>query len=352
MNQIAICIGSVVIYWPAIVIALGVAVTFSFAYGLYAANGGKKQAMWAMFPIAVVLGVLISRTIHWYCHSDQYTGFFSAITDYSSGGYVLPGVFMGVAAAVLIVKALGLTDSAGKMFDCLAPAACLGVAVIRMSALFNTSCRGKILITNPALQHYPLASAITMANGNVEYRFAVFFAEFFVMLLLFVVTMHWFNRRRNWPMKGEVSDRGNVALLWLAVYGGTQVFLDSMRYDSSFLPANGFISLVMILGTAALVLVMVYFTVMSVKVNGFKVKQLVLWVVFLGCGGGGGYMEYLVQRYGNMYLPVYAGMISLVLVMCVCMRMMYGTVCLTKAEKKLKEELEGMNQGLKEEATV
>lgn len=348
MSEIAICVGNVVIYWSSIIIFLGVAVTFAFAYSLYLANGGKRAAMWAMLPVAIVLGVVLSRLIHWYCHAEQYTGMVGALTDFGSGDYCMPGAFFGAVIAVLLVKGLRLTESAGKMFDCLAPAATLGVAVIRLSALFNVSCRGKIQVNTPSLQRLPLASPVTTANGTVEYRLATFFIEFIVMLVLFLIVMHLFNKRRNWPTKGDMPVHGNVALLYLAFYGATQVILDSTRYDSSFLPANGFISLVMILGAAALVGVMVYFTVWSVKLNGFAVKHAVLWVLFVAAAGGAGFMEYLVQRYGNMYLPVYAGMSALLLTMCILVNVMYRTVCLTGEEKKAKEEAEQMNPALKE----
>jgi len=348
MNQVAICIGGIVIYWSAIVIFLAVAVCFNFAYGLYVANGGKKSAMWAMLPISIVLGAVFSRLIHWYCHAEQYSGLVGALTEFGAGDYCLPGAFFGVVIAVLIVKALRMTDSAGKMFDAIAPAATLGVAVLRMSALFNVSCRGKIQINNPDLQMLPLASPVTTANGAVEYRLATFCIEFIVMLVLFVIVMHYFNKRRSWPMKGDTPVHGNVALLYLAFYGATQVILDSTRYDSSFLPINGFISLVMILGAVSLAGVMIYYTVMSLRANGFMVKQAVMWVLFLGAAGGAGYMEYLVQRYGNMYLPVYSGMAALLLIMSVLVVIMYHTVCLSKEEKQRLE----LNAGLKETVEV
>ena len=145
------------------------------------------------------------------------------------------------------------------------------------------------------------------------------------------------------------SREGNVARMFLLLDSAVEIVLDSTRYDSSFLPANGFISLVMILGAASLVLVMGYYTVHSVKVNGFMVKHVVLWVLFLAAAGGAGFMEYLVQRYGNMYLPVYSGMAALLLLMSILLVIMYRTVCLTKAEKKQLEEMAAMNPALQEE---
>ena len=352
MSQIAICVGNVVIYWSSILIFLGVAVTFALAYSLYTANGGKKSVMWTMLPMSIVLGVVLSRLIHWYCHAEQYAGLIGALTDFGSGDYCLPGAFFGVVIAVLLLKALRLIDDAGKLFDSLAVSAPLGVAVIRLSALFNASCRGKIQINNPALQRLPLGSPVSVANGAVEYRLATFFIEFMVMVVLFLIVLRLFNKRRNWPTKGETPVHGNVALLFLAYYGATQVILDSTRYDSSFLPANGFVSLVMILGAVSLAGVMVYYTVLSFRANGFMKKHVVMWVLFLAAAGGAGYMEYLVQRYGNMYLPVYSGMSALLLIMCILVRTMYRTICLTKAEKKELENAEQMNPALKKETVA
>jgi len=330
MNGVAICIGSVIIYWSAIVIFLAVALCFALTYALYTANGGKKAAMWTMLPVAVILGVVLSRAVHWYCHSEQYAGFMSAITDYSAGDYCLPGAFLGVILAVLLVRALRLTDSAGKLFDCLVPGAALGLAVLRLSALFNESCRGKIIVENPALQRLPLASGITTANGDVEYHFATFFVEFMVLMVLFVIIMSLFGKRRNRPMQGNTPVNGNIGLLFLAFYGSMQVVVDSTRYDSSFLPANGFISLVQIVGAVFVVGVMVYYTVWSLKSNGRSMKQLVLWVLFLAAVGGTGYLEYLVQRHGDWYLMCYGLMSLTCLVMCIVVYSMYRTVCLPK----------------------
>lgn len=331
MNGVAICIGSTMIYWSAIIIFLGVAACFTLSYSLYTANGGQKAAMFAMLPMATVLGVVLSRVLHWYCHSEQYLGFLSAITDYSSGSYCLPGVFFGVMLAVLLVKALGLTDSAGKMFDCLAPGAALGVAVIRLSCLFNESGRGKIIINDPALQRLPLGSGITTAAGDVEYHLATFFIEFMVMLVLFAVTLALFTGRSR-PMKGNAPVHGNTGLLFLGFFGATQVVLDSTRNDSSFLPINGFISFVMIVGAVYLVGAMIYYTVWSVKTNGRTAKQIVLWVLFLAAVGGTCYLEYLVQRHGDWYLMCYSLMSLAALVMCVLLYIMYRSVRLPKSE--------------------
>ena len=94
MNPIAISTGSTVIYWSAVVIALGIAAGFALSYSLYISHGGRSTAMWLLLPLALLFSVPLCRAIHWYCHLEQYTSFIRAITDYSTGSYCLPGALL------------------------------------------------------------------------------------------------------------------------------------------------------------------------------------------------------------------------------------------------------------------
>ena len=177
MNPIAISTGSTVIYWSAIVIALGIAAGFALSYSLYISHGGRAAAMWLLLPLALLFSVPLCRAIHWYCHPEQYTSFIRAITDYSTGSYCLPGALLGTFLAALVVRGLDLTGNMARLLDCVAPGGALIVVFIRLSALFNSSCRSKIAITTPLLQHLPIGSGITNSMGAVEYRFATFFVQ-------------------------------------------------------------------------------------------------------------------------------------------------------------------------------
>lgn len=342
MSQIAICIGGIVIYWSSIVIALGVAVCCTMTYALYTAHGGKIKGLAVMYPMAIVFSVIISRLVHWYCHSEQYTSIFSALFDYSAGDYCLCGVFMGVILAVLLVKKLRYIDDAGKLFDALVPGSILGIALIRLSALFNTSCRSKIVVTNEAYQRLPFASAIPVSDGSVEYRFATFFVEAMILMLLFLVMLRMYYKRRDWPMKGGTRASGHVGLLFLAFYSALIVISDSTRYDSSYLPINGFVSFVQVLGGVCLFGIMIYYTVCSVKANGFSWKQIVLWVLFVAGVGGTGYLEYLVQRHGDWYLMCYSAMSGTCFLMALCIYLMYRTVCHSRKEVKAMKAMAQM----------
>ena len=183
MNPIAIYSGTTVIYWNAIVICLGIAACFALSFSLYTANGGNGSALCVFFPLAIALSVFICRLLHWYCHIEQYTGLASALKNYSTGGYCMPGLLLSIPLAAFIVSKLHLARSGASLLDSVAPGAALCIAFIRLSSLFTNSCRSKISVNNPALQHLPLASGIVNSSGGTEYRFATFFVHFLLMLL-------------------------------------------------------------------------------------------------------------------------------------------------------------------------
>lgn len=333
MNQIAVCIGNIFIYWSSVIIFLGIAACFALTYALYTSHGGRGSALWLLLPLALLFSVLFSRLIHWYCHMEQYAGFWRAMTDYSQGDYCLHGAVLGTMLAALLVRKLGFTQNLGRLFDCLAPGAALCIAFIRLSALFNSSCRSKIVVTNPLFQHLPIASGISTASGGTEYRFATFFVQFLVMLIIFWILLRFFYRRRRYPMKNDYPRDGNVGLMFLVYYNAVELVLDSTRYDSSFLPINGFVSITQILCAVFIVGIFVFYSIRSVKANGTRFWHWIMWVGFFLTVAGTGIMEYLVQRHGNWYLFCYSSMAVIVFLMAFIINRMYRSVCADIYEK-------------------
>ena len=94
----------------------------------------------------------------------------------------------------------------------------------------------------------------------------------------------------------------------MLIYGASQVMLDSTRYDSLFFRSNGFVSIVQVFSALALGLTMVVFSVRMVKAGGFKFWYVPLWILWAAFVGGGGFMEYYVQRHGDQALFAYSVM--------------------------------------------
>ena len=339
MNPIAIYSGGTVIYWSAVVICLGIAACFALSFALYTANGGRGVALWVFFPLAVALSVVFCRFLHWYCHIEQYAGLASAMKDYSSGGYCLPGLLASIPLAAFAVSRLRLADSAASLLDGIAPGAALCIAFIRLSSLFGSSCRSKISVNTPALQHLPLASGIVNSAGETEYRFATFFIHFLLMLVIAVMLLRLYNRRAGMPMKRGCPQDGHMIRLFLLFYSATEIVMDSTRYDSSYLHFNGrfignilnkaagFISFGMLAAAVSVLCLLIFYSKRSVRANGMSAKHIAIWTGYVLALAAAGVSEYLVQRHGNWYLACYGVMTLCCIIMAALVYCLYLTVC-------------------------
>ncbi len=305
MNTVAFALGGVLVYWSALIVCLGIAAWFFLSLSLYRSDGGPEGVLWLLFPLALLLSLFFARLLHWYCHAEQYAGLLAALTDHRSGGYCLPGVLAGLALAAAIPVWLRLAPSYARLMDALAPGTALGLSLIRLSALFTNADRGKLLITQAARQHLPLAAPVSTGSGAVEYRFATFFWEFMLLLALALALLHFFLRYRRVPMR-QGKARGSVALRFLLYFAALELLADSSRYDSSFLPINGFVSLTQLVCALLLLFVLVYYSRRSILADGLQGRHWLLWAMFLAGLLLAGGAEYLVQRHGDWLLRCYS----------------------------------------------
>ena len=306
MNEIAVFTGSLTIYWSSIIICLGIAAGLCLTLALYPMDHRHNTAVWVFFPIALVISVLLSRTIHWYSHIEQYKSLFSAITDYSTGGYCIQGIILGVLFSAMLVRLLRLTPSTGELLDAVAPGLALTLAMIRLSSLFNTNCRARIVITDSAYQRLPFAVSWTDAAGNVEFRLATFFLEFIALLIVTVLLLMFYFRHREETLWEGFPNNGNVARRFLVLVGIVEVIADSTRYDSALMhfflikrlnPYASFISIAQVFSGVCILLVFIHYMRISVKANGWSWYHILAILLFIGALIGAGFFgEYRVQR--------------------------------------------------------
>lgn len=302
MDKIAFYSGSTPIYWNSVLLTLAAATAICFFLAFYLGKSGNAAAGFAVVPVSIVLSLVFARFFHWYCQSDSYLGFSAAMTNYAEGGFALMGVFLGCVLAAVITRILCLHRNLPEMLDAMSLAACAGMTVGRLSALFNASDRGQVLESFRSLPiAYPVNNAV---SGAVEYRLASFALQSIVALALFIGLTVFYHKGQK---RGKLRD-GDTCLVFLLLYGASQVVLDSTRYDSLFFRSNGFVSVVQVLGAVALVLAVILFSRRMVKARGFRAWQIFLWLLIGIAIAGAGYMEYYVQRRGNEALFAYSVM--------------------------------------------
>ena len=329
MNDAMLVIAGMELYRSALVIALGAMACFALTAALYP-RGNFGAALWLFACADIVLTVLLCRFLHYYCHSEQYASLWRAMTDYSVGGYVLVGAVPAALAAARIAKAAGLTQNPARLLDCFAPGAVLAAAFIRLSALFNSTCRGKIAVKSALLRRLPIASPVLSSSGAEDWRFATFFVEFLLLCVVFVLVLRFFVRRRRAPMKADQKRDSNVALYALLLASAVELVCDSTRYDSSFMHFNGFVSISQIVCAVCILAVLVVWSVRSVRANGRSAFHWAVWVGWFFALAGTGVCEYLVQRHGDWYLSCYLAMAVCCFLMARLPYAMYRSVCAKK----------------------
>ena len=302
MDKLAFIAGESFVYWNSIVYTLAAATAIAFFLAFYIGKCGNAVAGFAAVPLSMFLGLIAARFFHWYCRADSYESFTAAMTDYTSGGYALMGIFLGCFLAACLLRLIRLDRSLPEMLDAMSISGCAGIAVGRLASLFNSSDRGQVLANIKSL---PIAYHVTNAvSGAVEYRLATFMLQSLVALLLFVGLGLFYIRGNK---RGNLKN-GDTCLIFLLIYGASQVVLDSTRYDSLFFRSNGFVSVVQVLGALALGLTIFVFSRRMVKNVGFKFWQIPLWLFMAAGIGCAGFMEYYVQRRGNEAAFAYSAM--------------------------------------------
>lgn len=295
MEKIAFINGGTFVYWSSIIMTLAIiAAMFTFV-ALYLGKSRNPYATWIALPLAMFLSAVLGRLVHWYCRADGYPSMKAAMTDYTWGSYALMGIFAGCILAACILRVLRISRNLPEMLDSAALAGGVGIAVGRLAFFFNASDRGLIVDGSVGLPFaYPVTNPV---SGLVENRLATFLLQGIVTgcIVLSILLYRSVMKKKQLRIKD-----GDVCLLFLTAYCCSQILFDSTRYDSLFMRSNGFVSIVQILCAVTLVTAVVLFSIRMIRVNGFHKRYIFLWVGFLAFTGGAGFMEYYVQRHGDL----------------------------------------------------
>lgn len=338
MSQIALYLGERGIHWSAIIITMGTLCCLSLTVALFRQRSESLRAIAFYFPMAAILGLLFARLIHWYFNTEIYGSLGAALSNFDLGSFSIPGLILGIWLAAWLVFRLGLVPNSGMLLDCTAPGLALLIAFVRLSALFNNTCRSRIEIRRPLLKSLPFAVANTDAAGNKVWHLATFFLAFLVMLLVTLAVLRFYLRRGRRKMLPPCERSGNVWRMFLLYYGAVEIVIDSLRNDSPLMhfhlisvlnQYSSFVSLAQVFAAATALYVLVFYSVRSIKTHGFSWWHAASWVGFVLSLVGIGYLgEYKVQRTAQ-YFKCYSIQILSCLAMVIIIRLVYSS-CVKK----------------------
>ena len=303
MERIAFIGGDTFLYWSSIVLALA-ATAAAAIYAVFYLNKSRNfLATGLSIVLTVALALPMARLVHWYCQYIQYPSFQEAMTDYSTGGFALLGVFMACLVTAALLRLARISSNLPQMLDCMAIGGGVGIGIGRLAAVFHSADRGMIL---PESVQFPFAASVTNpVSGAQENRLATFMLQSALVAVIVAGLLVFLLVQKL--RKKKIAD-GEISLIFLLAYGASQALCDSMRYDKMFFRSNGFVGMVQIMGLVGMLIPIVLFSVRMVKSRGIKPWQFGIWTGILGLLGLAGYMEYFVQRNGHRAATAYSVM--------------------------------------------
>ncbi len=215
------------------------------------------------------------------------------------GGFGLYGALLGcLLAAIAFSKSV--KAKVGDVLDCIAPGAALVIAGSRFAESMTTQGIGR-LVEAEALQRFPFA----VQNVYGDWVMPVFFYEGIAALVICFIVYGCLKRKTEKP--------GNTALLFLLLFGASQVLLESMREDD-FL-RWGFVKVSQLMSMGLVVTVAVIFGVRAMAQK--KRRPLVAAGFFVLAAGAGScvLIEFALDKspVPNQYL--YVAMIAVLCLM-------------------------------------
>ena len=297
MERIALIYDGGILYWSSVIVTMAVLSAICSFLCLYLRQSENTAACVVVIPLAFALSLLLSRLLYWYAYTESFNSLWHALADYSTGGFVLLGAFVGCPLAAVLTEMLGLHRDTPKILDCMCLSGGAAISVGRLSSVFNASARGQII---SAPHNFPWISPVVNAvSGVTEYRLATFLLQASVTGII-TASLLLHHSKRNQHYKD-----GDTALLFLLCYCASQIVLDSTRYDSIFFHRNGFISIVQVSAAITMVIVIALLSLRMVKTHGLRLWHLLILAKMTLLLGIAGYMEYYVQRHGDRPMLAY-----------------------------------------------
>lgn len=278
-NPVAVYLGGIFIYWHGLIIALAVIAAMLCAV-YFRKNQGESiaQLIFAML-IGFIPAVLCGRIFYCYFSQESYSSF-SEMLKINDGGSSLYGAAAGFIAAIGIYCYVKKIDFL-RLVDALAPAAVIGIFIGRLSAYFSGDDTGRT-VANERFQHFPYA---VFSDVRGEWNLAVFNFEAIAAAIIFAVLLYLIF------IESENTKHGDIALLFIFMYGITQTVFESMRSDSLFLITLGFVRISQVISILIATFAFIIFSIRSAK-RGLSLLHIGGWLVCAGCIALAFWMEF------------------------------------------------------------
>ena len=182
---------------------------------------------------AIPLGLFFSRLLFCLVNVSLFTETYEnpwLMLRFFDGGLSMSGLIFGILAAALLSSRL-LKIPYARLLDAVTLPLGLFLGLCRAGEYFTELGVGKIWREGFLTQYAPWLFFAESAGIATEYRLAVYVYEAITGLLIFLAMLYFSRQIKKHPL----ARPGDASLLFLTLYGSTQIFWESMRDDGHLL---------------------------------------------------------------------------------------------------------------------
>lgn len=224
---------------------------------------------------ALPLGLLCARAVFCLVNVAYYTETIAQpwlMLRFWDGGYSLMGMLMGLALAAKLAAGVVKTSFGAVMDAVCAPTALL-IAGLRIAERFTDLGVGRSVEAGALAQSLPILFVQERFGTLTLTRLAVWRWEAAAALALFAIFALLMCRRS----KRRKARPGDLALLFYACYGSSQVLLESLRDDGHLL--IGFIRISQVLAVSMPILATGVFSARYARIRGADGRITLAWLL-------------------------------------------------------------------------
>lgn len=290
--------------------AAGAMLLFLLAYGVWCrVKGVSYEAFIRFAALAVPMVWFCSRLVFVLANCTYYLTTLSnpvLALRFWDGGYSMMGAVGGAILAAFAAEKWTKTAS-GRLLDGVGFAAPIGILLERFMEGSTGMGVGRPVYT-------ALPSLFTMTDETEQVVHAVYRDEFLVAGIIFAAICLWLIVRGSRPLSG-----GDVLLVFLTLFGCTQVLLESLRNDGHMV-----VHFVRIQQVIAVILPVIALGVWTKRLSGHTKRGHIigLWGIVLIAIGVGVWEEFAIDSSEQLWLDY--GVMALALTVIACVTLLCG----------------------------
>ena len=224
LNPAAISFGeSFSIHWYGILIAIGIALAFLYAFYRSRFEGVKFDDLLDITLFTVVFAVIGARLFYVMFAPSEFKSFLDVIAIWSGGLAIYGAVIAGAITIAVICKIKKI--SALKVLDFAAPAVMIGQIIGRWGNFFNGEAYGMIVSEDSPLYFLRMGISPHIFEDvkGLAYVHPTFLYESLWNLVGFLI-IHFLYKKKKFD--------GQIVLMYITWYGFGRMLIEGLRMDS------------------------------------------------------------------------------------------------------------------------